>query len=74
MGNLMEKKVQNADSSTVDYEDKLLRLQSYREKLDELCDFVDQELRFNRQKREEWNRRTIEWKESYNAEESTGNN
>ena len=70
----MEKKVQNADSSTVDYEDKLLRLQSYREKLDELCDFVDQELRFNRQKREEWNRRTIEWKESYKAEESNGNN
>ena len=70
----MEKRMQNADTCTVDYEDKLLRLQSYREKLDELCDFVDQELRFNRQKREEWNRRTIEWKESYKAEESNGNN
>ena len=70
----MEKTVQNADTSIVDYEDRLLRLQSYREKLDELCDFVDQELRFNRQKREEWNRRTIEWKESYKAEESNGNN
>lgn len=70
----MEKKVQNADSSSVDYEDRLLRLQSYREKLDELCDFVDQELRFNRQKREEWNRRNLEWKETFDAEEATGNN
>ncbi|MCB1138282.1 MAG: hypothetical protein KDK25_09705 [Leptospiraceae bacterium] len=70
----MEKTVQNADTSIVDYEDRLLRLQSYREKLDELCDFVDQELRFNRQKREEWNRRNSEWKESFPAEEATGNN
>ncbi|MCB1303217.1 MAG: hypothetical protein KDK37_03030 [Leptospiraceae bacterium] len=66
--------MQNADTWTVDYEDKLQRLQSYREKLDELCDFVDQELRFNRQKREEWQRRTYEWKQSHDREESSGNN
>jgi hypothetical protein len=58
----------------VDYEDKLERLQSYREKLDELCDFVDQELRYNRQKREEWNRRTVEWKESLQGDKRAGNN